>query len=283
MKKSLLVIASLILVILIKGCISQKLDKILVFNPTILNEYDFSRLKVPSSNWAFLWITNQDNSTCAIKIERKIGVNDSLSNIWVLFCHGNTATLDVAPVNFGNLFYELGINFFAMEYRGFGIISNFTPSEDSTYEDAENALNYLVNTLGVPKSNIVIMGHSLGGGVATEIAKRHNLRGLILVSTFTKIRNAGEMVTTYAIPSEPYINSVYDNLSKIDQVGEPILFIHGKADTTLSFEFSKQLYEKAKEPKYYLWIDNCNHSSDEIINKGGQQLKDAIINFISGL
>lgn len=282
MKRVLLVLLSLLLVLVVLlGCSTQKLDKLLVFNPTILNEYDFSRLEVPSSNWSFLWITNNGDSTCAIKIDRKVGVNDSLSNIWVLFCHGNTATLDVAPVNFGNMFYKLGINFFAMEYRGFGIISNFNPSEESTYEDAENALNYLVNVLGIPESNIIVMGHSLGGGVATEIAKRHTLRGLILVSTFTKIRDAAEMVTTYAVPTELYANSVYDNISKIDQVGEPILFIHGKSDTTLSFEFSKQLYQKAKEPKYYLWIDNCNHSSDEIINKGGQQLKDTIIDFIS--
>ena len=278
MRKSIFLF--LVGILILTGCVTEKVDRILVFAPLIKDSYDFSELNVPSTNWSFLWITNGNVITCVLKIDRKPGVNDNLSNIIVAFFHGNRTCLDVSPVVFGNFFYEMGINFIAVEYRGFGIIKDFEPSEESTYQDGEALIEYIVS-LGIPKSNIVLMGHSLGGGIATEIAKRHKLKSLILVSTFTKIADAVEMVSTYNVPSRWYANSVYDNISKISSIGEPLLVIHGKSDTTLTFEYGVRLYEKANQPKDYLWIENCNHSSKEIVNKGGDALKNKILQFLS--
>lgn len=267
--------------VFIASCINSDLDQILVFAPKVTDSYDFSNLKVPSSNWSLIWITNGNVSTCILKIDRKQGVNDNLSNVYVLYFHGNRSNLEDSPVAFGNMFYEIGINFIAVEYRGFGIVKNFTPSEETLYEDGEALINYVINNLQVNPNQIVIMGHSLGGGVATEMAKRHQVKSLILVSTFTKIEDAGEMVITYKGPAYWYVRSRFDNISKIDSIGEPVLIIHGKADTTLSFEYGVTLYQKAREPKDYLWIEDCNHTGKEIVEKGGEKLKSKIINFIS--
>lgn len=261
------------------GCTTQSLDEVLVFAPEVKDEYDFSELKVPESNWSLVWITNGNISTCVLKIDRKQGVNDDLSNIVIAYFHGNRSSLEDSPVAFGNMFYELGINFIAVEYRGFGIVKGFTPSEESVYEDGESLINY-IESLGVSRSNIIIIGHSLGGGIATEMAKRHQFKGLILISTFTKIEDAGEMVSTYRVPSRWYVKSMFDNISKIDLINDPLLVIHGKSDTTLSFDYGVALYNKARNPKDYLWIENCNHTGKEIVEKGGQQLRDKIIEFI---
>ncbi|MCX8028922.1 MAG: alpha/beta hydrolase [Brevinematales bacterium] len=269
-------------IIAISSCNTQKLDMELVFAPKIQDNYDFSELKVPGTKWSFFWITNSNVSTCVLKIDRNQGINDDLSNVVFVFFHGNRSSLDVSPVVFGNVFYELGLNFVAVEYRGFGIIKNFTPTEESTYEDGEAIINYLISQ-GIPTTNIVIIGHSLGGGIATEMAKRYQLKALILIATFTRIEDAGEMVTTYKIPSKWWINSVYDNISKIDKINDPLLVIHGKNDSTLSFEYGVMLYQKANLPKDYLWIENCNHSSKEIVNKGGDNFKSKILSFIRSL
>ncbi|MCS7299691.1 MAG: alpha/beta hydrolase [Spirochaetia bacterium] len=277
-----MVIVILLMVILytsIISCTPQKLDLILVFNPKVKDEYDFSEIKAPQGSWSFFWITNGSVSTCAFKINRKTGINDDLSNVVVVFLHGNRTCLDDSPVYFGNMFYELGINYVAVEYRGFGIIKNFTPTEQSTYEDAEAIIAHLSNQ-GINPTNITIIGHSLGGGIATEMALRHKIKSLILISTFTKIEDAGEMVTTYNVPSRWYVESIYDNISKIDKIQDPLLVIHGKVDTTLSIDYGIALYNKAKEPKDYLWIENCNHSSKEIINKGGDELRNKIVSFL---
>jgi len=265
----------------LSSCLNSNLDQVLVFAPKINDSYDFSNLKVPETNWSLIWITNGNVSTCILKIDRKQGINDNLSNIYVLYFHGNRSSLEDSPVAFGNMFYEIGINFIAVEYRGFGIVKNFTPSEESLYEDGEALISYVVNTLQINPSHIVIMGHSLGGGVATEMAKRHQVKSLILVSTFTKIEDAGEMVLTYKGPANWYVRSRFDNISKIDSIGEPLLVIHGKADTTLSFDYGVSLYQKAREPKDYFWIEDCNHTGKEIVEKGGDQLKNKIITFLS--
>lgn len=280
MRRTIILFSTVFLVFML-GCVNTNLDQILVFAPKVNDSYDFSELKVPHTNWSLIWITNENVITCALKIDRKQGVNEHLSNVYVLYFHGNRSSLEDSPVVFGNMFYEIGINFIAIEYRGFGIVKNFTPSEESLYEDGEALINYVRNNLNVDPSQIVIMGHSLGGGVATEMAKRHQVKSLILVSTFTKIEDAGEMVLTYKGPAHWYVRSKFDNISKIDSIGEPLLVIHGKADTTLSFEYGVALYQKAKTPKDYLWIENCNHTAKEIVEKGGQQLKNKLINFLS--
>ena len=88
----------------------------------------------------------------------------------VLFFHGNAGNIS-HRLDYLRMFRELGFSVFIFDYRGFGKSSG-EPSEIGTYQDAEAAWNYLVETRRVTPSSIVLFGESLGGAVAAWLAAR---------------------------------------------------------------------------------------------------------------
>jgi len=50
----------------------------------------------------------------------------------------------------------------------------------------------LINEKGFQKENIIIVGRSLGSGIAVELATRVNAGALILLSPFTSVRTVAK-------------------------------------------------------------------------------------------
>jgi len=81
----------------------------------------------------------------------------------------------------------MGVNVLLFDYRGYGH-SEGGLSEEGTYLDAQAAHHWLARR-GISK--IIAFGESLGGGIASELALRETVAGLILSSTFTSIGDIG--------------------------------------------------------------------------------------------
>jgi len=74
---------------------------------------------------------------------------------------------------------QLGFSVLAVDYRGFGKSSDVAPTEEYAYEDAEAAWQALAQL--APNHKRYIVGHSLGGAIAAELASRHpEAGGLVL-------------------------------------------------------------------------------------------------------
>src|SRR6266704_5268593 len=111
------------------------------------------------------------------------GVKDSPRNrLAILLCHGNGGNishrLDVTAA-----LLETGVAVFLFDYRGYGR-SEGRPSEEGTYADAEAAYQWL-HEKGYAGTNVIAFGESLGGGIASGLAARVPLAGLILQATFS--------------------------------------------------------------------------------------------------
>jgi len=101
----------------------------------------------------------------------------------VLFFHGNAGNISHRLETI-KLYHQFGFNFLIFDYRGFGNSSG-KPGEQGTYIDADTVWNYLVTEKNLTPQDIIIAGRSLGGGVASELAKKVQPKLLILESTFT--------------------------------------------------------------------------------------------------
>ena len=65
----------------------------------------------------------------------------------------------------------------AIDYRGFGDSQYILPDEIGVQKDAISAFEYLNKVLGVSSEKIVLVGHSLGSGVATFLARHLTIDG----------------------------------------------------------------------------------------------------------
>lgn len=163
----------------------------------------------------------------------------------VVVSHGNGGNLSHRlPLYRGLL--DTGVNVLAYDYRGYGRSAGH-PSEAGTYLDAEAAYAWLV-ARGFAGSNIVAYGESLGGGVATELALRRPVAGLILHSTFTNIPDIGAELFPF-LPVRWLATIHYDNVAKLPRIRVPVLILHSRADTLIPFRHAERNLAAASEPR----------------------------------
>lgn len=167
----------------------------------------------------------------------------------LLFLHGNAGNISYW-VEAATVFRDLGWNTLLVDYRGYGR-SEGVPSEQGTYHDAHAAWNHLVGERGIDPARIVVVGRSLGGGVATWLAERHRMAGLVLEATFTSI--ADIVAETLPLPGiRGFVRLGYPSLSRMAGLDVPLLVVHGRQDTLVPFDHGRALYEAARGPKRFV-------------------------------
>jgi uncharacterized protein len=153
---------------------------------------------------------------------------------------------------------NLGFHVLAIDYRGFGKSTEASPSEQLAYEDAEAAWDYLARA--EPARPRYIVGHSLGGAVAAELAvRRPDASGLVLEATFTSIRDMVEHTAWRFVPVGLILTQEFDTLSKVPRLRLPTLIVHGTSDRVVPYEMGERLYAAAAGPKRFIRVEGGSH------------------------
>merc|ERR1719389_935166 len=104
----------------------------------------------------------------------------------LLFSHGNAEDLGMIIQYFREVSHILEVNIFAYEYTGYGM-STGEPNEQAVYADIEAAFKYLRDIIGIPWTEVVLYGRSVGSGPSIHLATRTAVRGMILQSPLLSI------------------------------------------------------------------------------------------------
>ncbi len=168
----------------------------------------------------------------------------------ILYFHGNAGNMGDRMVKLA-MFYQMGVNIFIIDYRGYGRSSG-QPTEKGMYLDTQAAYDYLMTRKDIAPERIVAYGASLGGAAAVDLALKRNLAGLISDSTFTNAADMGRRIIPW-VPSF-LIKTKLDSLAKIKLISVPKLIIHSKNDEMIPFSMGQKLYDVALEPKTFLAI-----------------------------
>ncbi len=145
---------------------------------------------------------------------------------------------------------KLGANVFAFEYRGYGR-SRGWPTEQGTYRDARAAYEVVRARHGDAESPpILLLGISLGGAVAVQLALDRPVRGLVVENTFTSIA-AMARLRYPAFPLDRLLVFRYDSLAKVSSLRVPLLVAHSANDEVIPYAMGQALYEAAPGPKRF--------------------------------
>jgi len=173
------------------------------------------------------------------------------ANKTVLFFHGNGGNISHRGDSI-YIFHKLKVNVFIIDYAGYGE-SEGTHSEESLYQSANAAWNYLITNKKAEPEKIIIFGRSLGGAVAVDLASKVNAGGLILESTFSSVRDIVGIAFPIMSPFL-YLRYSFDSLEKITKINSPILIIHSPDDEVIPFESGVKLFNHATSHKDFLQI-----------------------------
>ena len=174
----------------------------------------------------------------------------------MLYCHGNAGNIVDRLPRLRQLRSQDRLTVLGFDYRGYGS-SPRRPSEPGLYEDGRAARRWLARRSGIAESEIILLGRSLGGGVAVELASRDGAKALILENTFTSVVDVGKSMMSW-LPASA-VSQRFDSVSKIADYDGPLIQNHGSCDQVIPFELGNRLHEQANEPKTFV-TGNSGHN-----------------------
>jgi len=163
----------------------------------------------------------------------------------------------------------LNADVFLIDYRGYGENSGI-PSEENFLRDARSVWDHLVQSERISPRRILILGESLGGGVATALASSLASEGIepggiFLKTTFSSM--VDEAAYQYPwVPCRLLLTERYPSAQKIKNVTCPITILHGINDEIIPFFLAQRLYEaapdysKSHHPKVFVELPAAGHN-----------------------
>jgi fermentation-respiration switch protein FrsA (DUF1100 family) len=189
-------------------------------------------------------------------------VGDPASAPGVLLCfHGNADLavwqLDWAKAVRSHTRYAI----FLAEYRGYMSLGG-NPTYESTKLDARAAYDHLRIGYGVDRTRIAYFGHSLGSGVAAELAEIHPPAALILQSPFSSARAMARLIVWPPIVFiwRAISRIHFDTARIVSELDVPVSVAHGRRDRIVPFRMGEQVYKAAKKKGLFLTVEKAGHN-----------------------
>ncbi|MGL4514130.1 MAG: alpha/beta hydrolase [Lacipirellulaceae bacterium] len=178
----------------------------------------------------------------------------------VLYCHGNAETVADNDPLARTIRDELRADVLVFDYRGYGKTVG-APSEAGIVADGAAAQRWLAAKTRRPIDEVVIVGRSIGGGVATALAADEGAGALVLQDTFTRLTDAAS--THYPwLPVRWVMDNRYDSLERIARYRGPVYSSHGALDRVVPIEQGRRLFETAPtQRKAWVEFPRRNHDA----------------------
>lgn len=214
---------------------------------TLLQELQFYR---------FSPLTEYDDST---PFRGFIHVPDAPKMLVMIF-HGN-AGLAADRIAIARGFLPQRAVILLAEYPGYGLRKG-RPSEKQIYRAALDDARFLQKNF--PDVPLVVVGESLGSGVATWLATQVKLDGLILVSPFTSLSDLARdhfagLPVGWIVPdkfdSRIHLAAISNGTNKL-----PLLIIHGTEDQVVPFNQGESLWNDYSGPKELIPLKKFGHN-----------------------
>lgn len=177
----------------------------------------------------------------------------------LLYFHGNGGNVSYRSNRF-QIAGQAGFGLLMMSYRGYGG-SGGEPGEADNTADAQAFYDWL-RSRDVAASDIVVLGESLGSGVAVPIAASNDVRAVILQTPFTSLVDVAAGHYPWA-PVRLALTERYNSLKRIAKIDAPLLIVHGTADRVVPYASGRGLFDAAVDPKEFVSIEGAGHNNLE--------------------
>jgi hypothetical protein len=194
----------------------------------------------------------------------------------LLFCHGNAGNITLLADWLAVLNRQHGLSVMTLDYRGYGR-SEGEPSEDGILQDARAARDWLARRQAIDPRDIVLMGQSLGGAVAIDLAAKDGARGLVVLSTFTALPDVALDHMPW-LPAWWVMTMRLNSLEKIGDYSGPVLVSHGDADEVIPYDHGVALYQACPGPKRFVTLSGGRNNDPQPV-----AYHQALAEFLAGL
>ncbi len=134
-----------------------------------------------------------------------------------------------------------------INYRGYGL-SQGRPGEKELYRDALSIYDYCAQRGDIDRNRIMVMGRSIGSGVATYLAQQRALVGAILVCPFDSLVTIGKKHYP-VLPVSLLLKHRFDSAARAPSITIPLCALLAADDEIVPRESSLKLIEQWGGPR----------------------------------
>lgn len=177
------------------------------------------------------------------------------SNKVIVLFHGNAgnASMRTYYLNFFPKEYQIVI----AEYPGFGMNSQALISKENIISDARKLIDTI--RLRNPKE-IILVGESLGTGIASQMANEYNINKLLLFTPYSKISDVAQD-RYWFLPVNLLIKDDYDSIDNLKNYQGKTFLLISENDQTIPTKFAFKLFDSITAPKEKIVVSNAGHSN----------------------
>lgn len=178
--------------------------------------------------------------------------------------HGNASNI-ANRADIYRFIADTPANVLAVEYRGYGR-SNGRPSEAGLYSDAMVGYQFLVGEKGIRPERIISFGQSFGTAVATNLAAKTKVGGLLLEAPFPSASVVTRRVFWFLPGLSLFVTGQFNTAREIRNVNAPVMIVHCKQDPVIPFDMGQAVFRNARSPKTFVEIDSQCHEEASIMS-----------------
>jgi hypothetical protein len=157
---------------------------------------------------------------------------------------------------------DAGFHVCLFDYRGFGGNPG-SPSEEGLQRDARAVHAAVARRTDIDPGRIVLLGESLGTGVAVALAREVSPMALVLRSPFTSMADVAAHHYWF-LPVRRLLWDRFDSLSRIRALTCPIAVIAGDRDRVVPIALSRRLFDAIPGPKTLVTVNGADHNDAEL-------------------
>ncbi|WP_020402064.1 alpha/beta hydrolase [Gracilimonas tropica] len=248
-RKSIYSICGMLVVLYLGVCIYfYTIQESIIFNPRYLSEdarYEYS------FDFKERWF--EPAPEVRIHAIHAFTESDSVKGL-VMYLHGNRGSNRTNSDKY-TLFLNNGYDMIYPDYRIYGKSRGELENEEDLVGDIKFVFRQMAEEYG--EKNIVIVGYSLGSGIAAQVAKDFDPKKLILWTPFYSLVDVKD--SQFPFLPDALMNYTLRTNEALPQLEEPVHIFYAGADEVLPVERSLKLTEYLKAGDSYEVIEGQRH------------------------
>jgi hypothetical protein len=154
----------------------------------------------------------------------------------ILYLHGNRGS-NRRCLRQAKMFEGFGYDILMPDYRGYGKTEGSITSEKQLYQDVQLVYDALKKDYN--ESQIIVVGYSLGTGMASYLASRNDPRHLVLIAAYESFTNLKDR--RFPIIPDFILKYPLNNAKHLEKVKCPVTLLHGTEDSIIPYDSSLEL------------------------------------------
>jgi pimeloyl-ACP methyl ester carboxylesterase len=173
----------------------------------------------------------------------------------IFYLHGNAGSIQ-SWGDAAKTYTDLNHDVFMLDYRGFGKSEGSISSQDQMYQDLQIAYNQLKKRYR--EDQIIILGYSIGTGLATRLASTNNPKLLILQAPYYSLTDM--MRHYYPIIPTFILKYKFETNEYVKDCKMPVAIFHGNQDEVIPYSSSIKLKECIKNTDTLITLYGQGHN-----------------------